>query len=472
MLRQTSQTPEPTKAQSFQTDPKRAEQKKAVPKKPEPGRSEPGRSESAMPEPRRNQAGKAMRGRSEPGKAQRRSPELPPIIGRSPSMLSVLERTRILARLRRPVLITGPSGSGKEGFARLLHQESGLTGDFVVLNCAALPEHIAEAELFGYERGAYTGARDGYPGMVGQAEGGTLFLDEVAELAYPLQLKLLRFLQDGSYRRLGTPYEQQANVRIVAATNRSLENLVTQGLFRQDLFYRLGVLRLVLPPLHERGEDVVLIARHFLATDPDCSGLNLDLSPSACKVLEAYPWPGNVRELQSTLLEAALLSSSGLIGQAHLEAVLSFKLPGERLEESLLDLVPHGMGISGGELRSRSRMSNGTLHRRLEALLKEGKLRRVGRGNQVRYERPEDRPLPAQGQAQVSELKDPEKLQQVQRLLDEQGPLSRRQLAGLLQVSERTMNRLLLSWTRQEVVIPSGRGRSVVYSKGGGGGKV
>lgn len=422
------------------------------------------RQTSQTPEPRKAQSAKAPL-----GKAQACPSETPPIIGRSPCMLNVLERTRVLARLRRPVLITGPSGSGKEGFARLLHQESGLTGNFVVLNCAALPEHIAEAELFGYERGAYTGAREAYLGMVGQAEGGTLFLDEVAELAYPLQLKLLRFLQDGSYRRLGTPYEQQANVRIVAATNRSLEDLVAQGLFRQDLFYRLGVLRLVLPPLRERNGDVVLIARHFLATDPDCAGLSLELSPSACKVLEAYPWPGNVRELQSTLLEAALLAGTGQIGRTQLETVLSFKLPEERQEGSLLELVPHEAGISGGELRSRSRLSNGTLHRRLEVLLKQGMLRRVGRGNQVRYERPGVIPQPLRELPEPLELKDREKLQQVQRLLEEQGALSRRQLAGQLQVSERTMNRLLLAWTRLGVVLASGRGRSVVYSLGGRG---
>jgi DNA-binding NtrC family response regulator len=235
---------------------------------------------------------------------------LPGFIGASRAVQEVYALVHRAAAAPYPVLVTGESGTGKELIARALHQLSGRDGRFVAVNCAALPEHLLESELFGHERGAFTGADREKPGLLEAANRGTLFLDEVTELPPALQPKLLRALEEGEVRRLGSTAARRFDVRFVAATNRDLEEQVAEGRFREDLFWRLNVLHVHLPPLRQRAADIPLLAEHFLGGRP--------LTHDAMAVLAAYPWPGNVRELRNALERAATLATSQEIRVADL----------------------------------------------------------------------------------------------------------------------------------------------------------
>jgi two-component system, NtrC family, response regulator AtoC len=227
---------------------------------------------------------------------------LPGFIGASRAMQEVYELVHRAAGAPYPVLVTGESGTGKELIARALHQLSRRQGRFIAINCAALPEHLLESELFGHERGAFTGADRDKPGLLEAAHLGTLFLDEVTELPAALQPKLLRALEEGEVRRLGATHPRRFDVRFMAATNRDLEQEVAAGRFREDLYWRLHVLHVHLPPLRERPADIPLLAEHFLAGRPT--------SHDAIAALTAYPWPGNVRELRNALERAATLAAA------------------------------------------------------------------------------------------------------------------------------------------------------------------
>lgn len=232
------------------------------------------------------------------------------ILGDSAAMRTAKERARRLAAVDATLLVQGDTGTGKELFARACHAESPRAGAaFLALNCAAVPENLAESEIFGYAPGAFSGAaRDGKPGLVELAEGGTLFLDEVGELSSYLQAKLLRFLQDGTYRRIGGRRERTADVRIIAATNRDLEAESRGGTFRDDLYYRLAVLTLTLPSLAERREDIPALAQAFVVRAAAQIGINPPaLTPDALALLSGRDWPGNVRQLESMLFRAVSL---------------------------------------------------------------------------------------------------------------------------------------------------------------------
>jgi transcriptional regulator with GAF, ATPase, and Fis domain len=226
-------------------------------------------------------------------------------------MRSLLEMIAKVARSPMPVLVTGETGTGKEVVARAVHEGSG-RDPFVPVNCAALPEHLLESELFGHERGAFTGADRAKAGLFEAAHEGTLFLDEVGDLPLPLQPKLLRALESGEIRRVGATRAIHVDVRLVAATNRDLEEEVAAGRFREDLFWRLNGLALHVPPLRERPADVPVFVEHYLGRFP--GGRGLRLSSEALSVLTAYPWPGNVRELKSVVERAATLAAGGPIG--------------------------------------------------------------------------------------------------------------------------------------------------------------
>jgi two-component system, NtrC family, response regulator AtoC len=234
------------------------------------------------------------------------------IIARSPAMRAALEIAAKVARYPSPVMITGESGTGKELVARLIHGESERAGSaFIAVNCGAIPENLLESELFGYVRGAFTGADRERAGLFESADGGTLFLDEIGEMPPPLQVKLLRTLQEGEVRRLGENRSRNVDVRIVAATNKVLEDEIRHGRFRRDLYYRIAVVPIHLVPLRQRREEIPALARHFLATFNEKLGLRIEaIEPDAMRLLQEYSWPGNVRELEN-VIERALVLTAG-----------------------------------------------------------------------------------------------------------------------------------------------------------------
>ena len=241
-------------------------------------------------------------------------------LGASQAMQDLLALVLRAAQSRHPVLITGESGTGKELVARAIHQASG-HGAFVAVNCGALPEQLLESELFGHEKGAFSGADRAKPGLFETADGGVLLLDEIADLPLALQPKLLRALENGEVRRVGATESRNLDVRVIAATNRDLDTEVHAGRFREDLFYRLNVLHISTPPLRERAADIPLLAEHFLHTDrvegkrgdAEQNAVNLQrprrISPEAMALLTTYPWPGNVRELRNAIQRAAVVAT-------------------------------------------------------------------------------------------------------------------------------------------------------------------
>jgi two-component system response regulator PilR (NtrC family) len=247
------------------------------------------------------------------------------VIGNSEAMRRTLDLVHRIAQSRTTVLITGESGTGKERIARALHDTSDRKDKpFLVVNCGAIPEALIEAELFGHERGAFTGAVSSRLGIFREAEGGTVLLDEIGDLAQALQVKLLRVLQERKVRSVGASAEVSVDVRVLAATNRPVEEDVRTGRFRQDLYYRLNVIRIEVPPLRERREDIRLLADHFLGRCSKEQGKELrGLSPDALRALEAYAFPGNARELENMIERAVALATAQVIGLGDLPSEVS-----------------------------------------------------------------------------------------------------------------------------------------------------
>jgi two-component system nitrogen regulation response regulator GlnG len=240
----------------------------------------------------------------------------PEILGQAPAMQEVFRAIGRLSNSNATVLITGESGSGKELVARALHRHSPRAGQpFVAINTAAMPKDLLESELFGHERGAFTGAQATRRGRFEQAEGGTLFLDEIGDMAADLQTRLLRVLSDGQFYRVGGHLPLKANVRVIAATHQDLEARVREGTFREDLYHRLNVIRLRLPPLRDRREDIPLLARHFLAKSARDLGVEAKrLSEPAMNYLVAQDWPGNVRQLENVCHWLTVMAPAQTIG--------------------------------------------------------------------------------------------------------------------------------------------------------------
>jgi transcriptional regulator with PAS, ATPase and Fis domain len=243
-----------------------------------------------------------------------------PMIGQSEAWCAVVKAAARVAVTDATVLLIGESGTGKEVVARFIHESSPRSrGPFVALNCAAVPEALFESEVFGYERGAFTGAQQHKAGQVDVAAGGVLFLDEVSEMCASVQAKFLRVLQEHSFQRLGGTRAQQADVRVIAATNRNLKDATRVGEFRQDLYYRLQVFEIRIPPLRDRPEDIVPLADAFLGRiATSLHRTRLRLSDDAKEVCVAYGWPGNVRELHNAIERAAILSEGDVVAAEHL----------------------------------------------------------------------------------------------------------------------------------------------------------
>jgi transcriptional regulator with PAS, ATPase and Fis domain len=236
-------------------------------------------------------------------------------VGQSPAWRDVLKKAIQVAATETTTCLRGESGTGKEVVARLIHRASPRSrGPFVAINCAALPEHLLESELFGFERGAFTGAQHAKPGQIELAAGGVLFLDEVGEMTPAAQAKFLRVLQEREFLRLGGVRTIRANVRVIAATNCCLRQAVAQGQFRLDLYYRLNVFDIRIPPLRERREDIVILARSFLEERARPTGrARVELTAEATDTLLKHEWPGNVRELYNALERATIVCDDGLI---------------------------------------------------------------------------------------------------------------------------------------------------------------
>jgi two-component system response regulator AtoC len=239
------------------------------------------------------------------------------LVAESPAMRQAVEMAGRVAAHATTVLLTGESGTGKEVLARFIHRQGPRSAErFVAVNCAAIPDQLLESELFGHVRGAFTGATNDRKGLFEEADGGTLLLDEVAELPPALQAKLLRALEEGVVRRVGASSETKVDVRLLAATAQPLEELIRDGRFREDLFYRLNVVRIHLPPLRERPEDVAALATLFVAQAGARQGRSLRLTPAGLGKLLEWRWPGNVRELRNAVERAAVLSGTGVLDAA------------------------------------------------------------------------------------------------------------------------------------------------------------
>ena len=265
-------------------------------------------------------AGRALRHENENLREQLRERyRLAGLIALSPAMKPVLDLVERVAPTDAALLIQGESGTGKEVIAKVIHHASARAArPFVAVNCGAVPEALLESELFGHMRGAFTGAVASKPGLFEEAHGGTLFLDEIGETPAALQVKLLRALQSGEIRRLGATQAVTLDARVVAATNRDLAEMIAEGRFREDLFYRLNVIQLALPPLRERREDIPALAEHFLARSAAKLGRSLSLAPETLERLLRYPWPGNVRELENAIERAAILARDASVAPADL----------------------------------------------------------------------------------------------------------------------------------------------------------
>jgi two-component system response regulator PilR (NtrC family) len=298
------------------------------------------------------------------------------IIGRSEPMLGVFKLIQAIARTTSTVLVTGESGTGKELVARAIHFNS-LRRDrpFVALNCAALPDTLLESELFGHMRGAFTGADSNKKGLIELAEHGTIFLDEIGEMSPSVQVKILRVLQDRRFRRLGGLEEIEADIRIITATNQDLSKMVADGKFREDLFYRINVIPIHLPPLRERQEDIPLLAEHFLSKyrtqmDRQITGI----SGEAMEYLTAYDWPGNIRELENVIEHAVALEQARVILPGSLPDAIRCDTPrvaaaaSLSLPESGFDLEEHVQGIERDYLAQALQKAGGVQVKAAELL--------------------------------------------------------------------------------------------------------
>lgn len=281
---------------------------------------------------------------------------IPDFIGKSDSMLSLFNEISKVARVDSTVLITGETGAGKEMVAKAIHKKSKRKNKpFVTVNCAAIPENLFESELFGHERGAFTGAFERRIGKFEFAEGGTIFLDEVGCLPYNMQAKLLRLLQEEEVIRVGSSEAIPVDARVICATNINLGELIDKGVFRQDLFYRLNVIPVKVPPLRERGEDIILLAQYFLAKYSKKFGKKMqDFSQSAKMLLKKHPWPGNVRELENLIERMAVLSSSEIIDvfdfpRDFCEDAKKINLPlNQAMEEFEFGIIKNAIKSAGG----------------------------------------------------------------------------------------------------------------------------
>lgn len=365
------------------------------------------------------------------------------IIGKSAAIRTALRQAMRVAPEPVDVLILGPTGAGKEGIARLLHEASGRSGSFVAVNCGCLSRELGASDLFGHVKGAFTGANADRLGLLLEAQGGTLFLDEVGELPPEMQTALLRVVQERVVVPVGTTAPRPLDVRIVAATHRDLGQRVEVGAFREDLFHRLAGFVLNLPALAQRGADVVLIARDLLETDEVCRRGRRRLSRGAALALMAHPWPGNVRELRQVLRRIVLTTNGARIEARHVAAALGSGASAVEGEGAQTEVLIRGVlnpieALSPAEISARLPVSPKTAQRTLRGLCARGKAKRVGEGRGTRY-----LGVPV-GETAPSSSQDP-RTSAVLALARSQGSVTRALVSRRLGLPARSATRLLVT---------------------------
>ena len=376
------------------------------------------------------------------------------IIGNSASLRTALARARKVARTDLSVLVTGESGTGKELFARLIHDESPRAKKtFVAINCAAIPAELLEAELFGYEKGAFSGAMAKKNGLFMEANGGTLFLDEIGDMPLLLQAKILRVLQEGEVRPVGARAVQKVDVRIVAATHRDLAKMAADGKFREDLIYRLRRYTLNLPPLRDRGRDIITLGKTFLKTSSVGGDKNLGRDGQA--LLMGHAWPGNIRELQNTILATAV-DAPKIIGARHLRPHLmgKMKIPSQfniPLADRLLTAIDSGGPMTLAKLHADLQVPKTTLHRHLTKMVGNGTVRRTSNGATVWFTSSDEE----SAKFSVQPL---DRQTQAIRIAEKSGRITRQKLAEAAGVSIRTAGRDLANLVKKGILEPDGLG--------------
>ncbi len=293
--------------------------------------------------------------------------EKPPLVGQSPSMRQVYEIIGKVADSPSTVLVTGESGTGKELVAQALHRGSSRRDKpLIKVNCAAIPKDLVESELFGYEKGAFTGAVGSKPGRFELADGGTLFLDEIGEIPLEMQVKLLRALQESEFERVGGIRTIRVEVRLITATNRDLKALIADGRFREDLYYRLNVVPIALPPLRDRKEDIPLLVQHFVEKYDRRLGKKVErMDDEAMQVLLRYPWPGNIRELENLVERSVLFADGPVISEAQLPDSLREKAPGLPVPIAAVGPLGAIAAPSGASMKEIVRQAQAELERAL-----------------------------------------------------------------------------------------------------------
>ena len=379
------------------------------------------------------------------------------IIGTSAVLRDALARLKRAARYRDlTVLILGETGTGKEMAAHYVHEQSGRSGLFCPINCAALPEAMLESELFGHVRGAFTGAHINHLGLFEVSRGGTIFLDEIGEMPIKLQAKILRALQEKKIRRVGSVEEIPVDVRIIAATNRPLRAMVEAGEFREDLLYRLRGYVVDLPPLRERGRDVVLIAKSIIKALP----FHKRLSRDAERVLLTHAWPGNIRELQNAIKSAAVDSGRTINAEDLLSNTEDPSEPGGPVAsrpDQILSVIDDQGTASPAEIRDATGIAKNTLGRDINRLLAAGIIERLHEGRLVRYQR---------SGAASSRLHDLNARQQlILREMETSVRITRTEVSALTGTSIRTASRDLARLVELGWLIPDGQtGNAAGYS--------
>ncbi len=293
--------------------------------------------------------------------------EKPPLVGQSPAMRQVYEVIGKVADSPSTVLVTGESGTGKELVAQALHRGSPRRDKpLIKVNCAAIPKDLVESELFGYEKGAFTGAVGSKPGRFELADGGTLFLDEIGEIPLEMQVKLLRALQESEFERVGGIKTIRVDVRLITATNRDLKALIAEGRFREDLYYRLNVVPIALPPLRDRKEDIPLLVQHFIEKYDRRLGKRVEwVDDEAMQVLLRYPWPGNIRELENLVERSVLFADGPVIAAAQLPDSLREKAPGPAVPIAAVGPLGAIAAPSGASMKEIVRQAQAELEREL-----------------------------------------------------------------------------------------------------------